>query len=233
MGDVLTVKCAYCKEEIELDLDKAQQLVKYSNNYYHKECFQKMCEEKLASKNNRIKKEKWLSALSHIDDYNHKARVSLEPRLLEDKVYRFILDNYNFIGSVPAYVFTKLKSIYNGTYRGLAKPIPPSDLLDMWKRQMKYLKNNRVFLIQKGKMDEDNPTHQVNYDLAVLVGKYDSYLRWKEKQKLNEVDKKNNEKFAKSFVETNNVTTQKTVVTAIQDDNMDDILSDIFGEGLD
>ena len=41
-------------------------------------------------------------------------------------------------------------------------------------------------------MDKDNPTHQVNYDLAVLVGKYDSYLRWKEKQKLNEVDKKNN-----------------------------------------
>lgn len=82
-------------------------------------------------------------------------------------------------------------------------------------------------------MDKDNPTHQVNYDLAVLVGKYDSYLRWKEKQKLNEVDKKNNEKFAKSFVETNNITTQKTVVTATQDDNMDDILSDIFGEGLD
>ena len=49
----------------------------------------------------------------------------------------------------------------------------------------------------------------------------------------NEVDKKNNEKFAKSFVETNNITTQKTVVTATQDDNMDDILSDIFGEGLD
>lgn len=41
------------------------------------------------------------------------------------------------------------------------------------------------------------------------MGKYDSYLRWKEKQKLNEVDKKNNEKFAKSFVETNNITTQK------------------------
>lgn len=69
--------------------------------------------------------------------------------------------------------------------------------------------------------------------IGSLVGKYDSYLRWKEKQKLNEVDKKNNEKFAKSFVETNNITTQKTVVTATQDDNMDDILSDIFGEGLD
>ena len=190
-----------------------------------------MCEAKLLSKN--TKHDKWLSALSKIDEYNQKARLLLEPRLLEDKVYRFILDNYNYIGSVPAYVFTKLKSIYKGTYRGLAKPIPPSDLLDMWKRQMKYLKKNRTFLIQKGTMDEDNPTHQVNYDLAVLVGKYDSYLRWKEKQKLNEVDKKNNEKFAKSFVETNNITTQKTVVTATQDDNMDDILSDIFGEGLD
>ena len=190
-----------------------------------------MCKAKLLSKN--TKHDKWLSALSKIDEYNQKARVLLEPRLLEDKVYRFILDNYNYIGSVPAYVFTKLKSIYKGTYRGLAKPIPPSDLLDMWKRQMKYLKKNRTFLIQKGTMDKDNPTHQVNYDLAVLVGKYDSYLRWKEKQKLNEVDKKNNEKFAKSFVETNNITTQKTVVTATQDDNMDDILSDIFGEGLD
>lgn len=231
MADVLTVKCAYCKEVIELDLDKVQEIVKYDNGYYHKECFRKMCEAKLLSKN--TKHDKWLSALSKIDEYNQKARVLLEPRLLEDKVYRFILDNYNYIGSVPAYVFTKLKSIYKGTYRGLAKPIPPSDLLDMWKRQMKYLKKNRTFLIQKGTMDKDNPTHQVNYDLAVLVGKYDSYLRWKEKQKLNEVDKKNNEKFAKSFVETNNITTQKTVVTATQDDNMDDILSDIFGEGLD
>ena len=233
MADVLTAKCAYCKEIVELDLNKVQQLVKYDNSYYHKECFQKMCEAKLSSSNRNIRKEKWLSALSKIDEYNQQARLALEPRLLEDKVSRFILDHYNYLGSVPAYVFTKLRSIYKGTYRGLAKPIPPSDLLDMWRRQMKYLKQNRVFLIQKGTMDEDNPTHQVNYDLAVLVGKYDSYLRWKEKQKLNEVDKKNNEKFAKSFVETNNITTQKTVVTATQDDNMDDILSDIFGEGLD
>lgn len=233
MTDVLTVKCAYCKEVIELDLNKAQQLVKYDNSYYHKKCFQEMCEKKLSSQNGKIKKEKWLKALYEIDEYNRKARLALEPRLLEDKVYRFILDNYNYIGSVPAYVFTKLKSIYSGTYRGLAKPIPPSDLLDMWKRQMKFLKEKRAFLIQKGTMDEDNPTGQVNYDLAVLVGKYDSYLRWKEKQKLNEVDKKNNENFVKSFVETNNITTQKNVVTATQDDNMDDILSDIFGEGLD
>ena len=137
MADVLTVKCAYCKEVIALDLDKVQEIVKYDNSYYHKECFRKMCEAKLLSKN--TKHDKWLSALSKIDEYNQKARLLLEPRLLEDKVYRFILDNYNYIGSVPAYVFTKLKSIYKGTYRGLAKPIPPSDLLDMWKRQMKYL----------------------------------------------------------------------------------------------
>ena len=47
MADVLTVKCAYCKEVIELDLDKVQEIVKYDNSYYHKECFRKMCEAKL------------------------------------------------------------------------------------------------------------------------------------------------------------------------------------------
>lgn len=231
MADVLTIKCAYCSHDKKLGLNNVQSFVKYDNRYYHKKCFEQMCNEKLLAQN--TKKEKWLAALNDIDKYHRIARTTLELRVLEDSIYRFILDNYNYIGSVPAYVFTKLKTIYNGTYRGLAKPIPPSDLLDMWKRQMRNLKQQRVRLIQKGTIHEDNPTGQVCYDLAVLVGKYDSYLRWKEKQKLNEIDKKNNENFAKSFSETRNITAKKPVITAMQDNEMDDILSDIFGEGLD
>lgn len=231
MTNVLTIKCTYCKNEEQLELNNVQSFVKYDNRYYHKKCFERMCNEKLSARN--TKKEKWLAALKDINQYHNLARSVLEPRVLEDSIYRFILDNYNYIGSVPAYVFTKLKSIYSGTYKGLAKPIPPTDLLDMWKRQITNLRKQRMCLVQKGKMSEENPTNHVCYDLAVLVGKYDSYLRWKEKQKLNEVDKKNNEIFAKSFSETHNITSKKQAVTAMQDNDMDNILSDIFGEGLD
>lgn len=65
MADVLTVKCAYCKEVIELDLDKVQEIVKYDNSYYHKECFRKMCKAKLLSK-----------ILNMINGYLHYLRLT-------------------------------------------------------------------------------------------------------------------------------------------------------------
>ena len=79
-----------------------------------------------------------------------------------------------------------MASVYKGTYKNLNRPVPPEDLLDMWQQKKKYLlrqaENNR----KKGK--DINGISLVYYDLAILLGKYDAYLKWKEQQKLAQAD---------------------------------------------
>ena len=74
-----------------------------------------------------------------------------------------------------------MDSIYKGTFKGLSKPVPPEDLLDMWQQKKNYL--SRV-AEQNRKKDKDiYGINRINYDLAILLSKYDSYLAWKEEQR--------------------------------------------------
>lgn len=101
------------------------------------------------------------------------------------ELYDFISDMYS-LTYLPKYFFSFMASVYKGTYKNLNRPVPPEDLLDMWKQKKKYLlrqaENNR----KKGK--DINGISLVYYDLAILLGKYDAYLKWKEQQKLAQAD---------------------------------------------
>ena len=67
--------------------------------------------------------------------------------------------------------------------------IPPSDLLDMWKRKIDML--NGIAEKNESKGIHMQPDQRLSYDLSILINKYDSYLRWKEKQRILEVEKEN------------------------------------------
>lgn len=87
---------------------------------------------------------------------------------------------------LPKSFFINLDKIYNGTYKNLSTPIPPEELLDMWKRKMDYLNKTADKNSRMGK--EINEVCRIYYDLSILLSKYDSYKDWKEKQKMaNEI----------------------------------------------
>ena len=98
-----------------------------------------------------------------------------------DDVCNLILSFYD-LTVITSRIFTKLDAIYSGTFKGLSTGIPPHDLYDMWVRKKSYLLKVRENNTTKGKVF--SPEQQVIYDLSILINKYDSYLKWKEQQKI-------------------------------------------------
>lgn len=99
-----------------------------------------------------------------------------------DKLYDFIYKEYN-VSTLPQYVFMQITSLYKGEYtKNTKEPLQISifDLYDMWQRKMDYLKQTYEYNKTHGK--DMYGANRVCYDLAILINKYDSYKRWKEKQ---------------------------------------------------
>jgi hypothetical protein len=96
------------------------------------------------------------------------------------------------VSFLPKQFFINLDKVYKGTYKNLSKPVPLEDLWDMWQKKMPYLlklydKNKR-----SGK-DMDSMC-RIYYDMSVVLAKYDSYLKWKEEQKLAQIEEKDKAK---------------------------------------
>ena len=105
------------------------------------------------------------------------------------------------------------------------------DILDMWKRKMDFLnKQNQKLIKRNGEIDGSN---LIMYDLAILINKYDSYCKWKEKQKLFETE--NQQKEENILIDTFGITNvvendiKNTEENSELDDNLLDLVDDIFG----
>lgn len=84
------------------------------------------------------------------------------------------------VSSIPVRFYQKLAAVYDGSYTGLAQPVPAEHLLDMWQQKKQYLDKVAAQNEQKGKrMDV---AQRLNYDLAILLVRYKDYLAWKQKQ---------------------------------------------------
>lgn len=67
------------------------------------------------------------------------------------------------------------------------KPVPVEDLWDMWRKKMSFLRKVHEFNTRKGKKIEGAAL--ITYDLAIILSKYDGYLKWKEEQALAKTGK--------------------------------------------
>lgn len=175
--------CTECGKNIIFSKDTINEVIKFDKLYYHYDCFISTCERKSKKSN---ASPKWGKALDSIDKIQQETKdyfINCNSDLQKDEVYRFILSNYD-IKTVPSYIFIKLDEIYSGKRKGLNCEIPPEDMLDMWKRKMDYLIKLRAKNIALGK--NMTAAQQINYDLSVLINKYDSYLKWKEQNKIIE-----------------------------------------------
>ena len=103
--------------------------------------------------------------------------------------------------------------------------IPPEHLLDMWKRKIDML--NGIADRNKTKGIVMSSDKRINYDLSILINKYDSYLKWLEKQKIiaseKEIEKIDNI-VGKSIGYTTSNKSEKN-----DSDDISALVDDIFG----
>lgn len=97
------------------------------------------------------------------------------------KLYEFLYKTY-YVVSLPIPFKNKIQKLIKGEVDGISKPIPPEDIVDMWKRKKNEL--DKIYTYNKSKGKVFDRTERISYDLAVLLGKYDSYLEWKERERI-------------------------------------------------
>lgn len=205
-------KCSKCKQSIELDKDN---VIYCKDKYYHFDCF---IELQLNKKRNKLSKEEWIIKAKQIQE---ETKSILKYIVDKEKLFKWIQYKYNIV-VLPKYFFIKMDSIFNGTYKGLSKGIPAEDILDMWQRKKKEL--DRLADNNKRKGKELDKIARVQYDLAIILSKYDSYLEWKEKQKVLELEKT-------TIAETYNKIDYKTIHKVVENQNKNnDDISDILDE---
>ena len=117
----------------------------------------------------------------------NKENPPQKKKSIRTELYVFIFDMYD-ITYLPRQFYLKLDLIFKGTYQKIKRKVPPEDLLDMWKQKKNYLLKQAEYNRKKG--NEIEGVGQVYYDLAVLLSKYDGYLKWKEQQKLAQTEQK-------------------------------------------
>ena len=105
-------------------------------------------------------------------------------------------------------------------------PIPACDLLEMWKKKKTFL--TKVYQKNLSENKTFSPENRIYYDLAILINKYNSFLKWKEEQSI--LENKPSE-----IIQTPNLT--QFVTTTPQNNEVDedkdikDLVEDIFGDG--
>lgn len=159
--------CSYCKKSLDSENEKVL-YIRNTKKWIHYDCFiqQKlnMKRPKSIEEITQTANECYRLTLEYINDRKHK-----------DELYKYLQTFYNIV-VLPTYFFVKMDSIYNGTYKGLARGIPAEHLLDMWKRKSNYLL--KVYAGNQAKGKNLDSMGRINYDLAILLNQYDNYLKW-------------------------------------------------------
>lgn len=119
-------------------------------------------------------------------DYMAKQTKSQE-RSIRLQLSDFIYKEYS-VSFLPKHFFINLDKVYKGTYKNLTKPVPVEDLLDMWQQKIDYL--NKVAEQNRHKGKKIEGMARINYDLAILLSKYDSYCEWKARKDAEKQDLK-------------------------------------------
>lgn len=238
--------CHECKQEIEL-IENSDNIVRYDGRFYHKDCFIQWCngtkhrsqkrqfalkniDEYVKNANSEIDillKQKYIDS-KHLDKLANRACEKIQQIFDETDLNAFLREEYgsSILGSKSTFWVNYLAPILKGT-KNSQIIIPASDLLYMWKKKLDYLHKQNERLKSKHPDQIFQPIHIASYDLAILVNKYDSYLRWKEKQKILESEKE--------IEKSQNIVSKSIGYTNVEKcnsnntDNISDLVDDIFG----
>ena len=217
-------KCGCCGENFYISKDNIDDAIYYDKKTYHSSCFISMCHKRSEMKRVDIS-QKWTWVLNHLDSIKNDSYSHMFYVIEKEGIFNFIKETYD-ISVIPTTVWQKLSNIYAGTFKGMSVGIQPSHLLDMWKRKIDML--NGIANKNDTKGIHMQPDQRLNYDLSILVNKYDSYLKWLEKQKIIEAEKdvEKSQNIVSQSIGYNN---QSKNVDVDDSDNISDLVDDIFG----
>jgi len=217
-------KCKVCDKPktktINLEVDK---FIFYQQSYYHYDCFIKFqTDKKCLTLDNAIKLANEMVIKTTKSDYVN----SLIDR---DRLTYWIYDNYN-LTVLPALFFQKTKQINDGTFSmRINAPISYYDLLQIFKKMKTYLDKVNNNNERKGK--KIDVIRRIDYDLAIVINNYDEYLKWKQKQKTEDIEKTEikNDLVLKNDININTITSlQRNNQKENEEINIADILDEVF-----
>lgn len=233
----LTRKCKVCEKDFNI---VENDYVHFRGGYTEVECFKKVKRAKgisddvietqleelliITKEEKRIRSEKDLELTRK--KINSKKREKNRTENL-NRLIKYFIEVYD-VTVFPTFFYKKLADINRGTYKGVNTGIPYIDILDMFKRKQKYLNSIASKNSRTGKQIVG--INRVNYDLAIIINKYDEYLNWKNKQKILESsindglsENKNIENINYSKFVTDNIRSENN-----EDVDIGDILEDIY-----
>jgi hypothetical protein len=227
MKDILR-KCSYCDDKgVKTIKIGESKFLYYNGKYYHYECF---IEYKNKHNEYNLTQEQLIKMADELV-LKTKTIKSVRESIDRDRLTYWLYDNYN-ISVLPNLFFQKLKKINDGTYSDkIIVPISCYELLQIFKKLKSYLDKINSNNERKGK---GIPLSQrVNYDLAIVLNNYDEYVKWKQKQKTEDIEKiKLQEEIkSKNCIQINNITTvQKNNIQQKNDNNEEINIADILDE---
>lgn len=162
-------KCKECKQYITLE-EEMDNIVYMSSAFCHVDC----AEKKMKSK--KIHKMTEEAIQNKIVELKSSSEEHIYRTIVKNHLYKYLMEHYSAI-MIPTYIYQKMEGIFAGTWKDMSCSIPPEHLLDMFQRKQDYL--DKIY--HKGSIDG---VGRINYDLAVLISKYQGYLDWLSKKEI-------------------------------------------------
>jgi hypothetical protein len=168
-------KCTICGGTVFIDKDNSNRAIQYKKKFYHLDCFDAMCDQKIASKRKDVSSA-WTEVKASIDELVAETTKEQRLQVAKDELGKWLLAHYD-ISFLSARLFMKLNDIYNGTFKGLAYPIGPIELSEEWQYYW-----NELCAIRRNKSIVGEGA--INYDLTVLLSRNAEYRKAKEKERV-------------------------------------------------
>jgi hypothetical protein len=213
MKFITTRICGQCHDKVILEQND---FIYFKEKYYHPNCFI----TQLLSKKRNPPTVEIATELANQLKYESANNPIIIDIIDKSHLYQYLQKTYSAV-YMPKFIYQKFSDIFNGTYKNImnGQGIPPCDLLDMWERKQNFLNKTRAWNESKGKVMET--LQLIQYDLAIIMSKYDSYLKWKMEQKL--IDEQNKKEREKTNINYNAI--NKSVDENIKNDNKKEDMS--------
>lgn len=240
MEDIIL--CKKCKKELKkedmisvkgigkvhIECRRKQLVDKYNKEHADKEIniliAQKKEKEKIEMEKQKEKELKMLKQKEKDTQKQNELKVIAQKKEDRKLFLNYIIEIYNI--TLPSYTIIKINNVNNGSLEGLKEPISCEDLLHMFKSKQKELVGIYQNNIKKGNKFKDN-VQRFHYDLAIIIGKYNSYKKWKENQKTKSITTNDINKIDDN-TKILNISTQPTQPT--QQNNNGNEIADILDE---
>lgn len=140
-------------------------------------------------------------------------------------LFDYLQEKYG-VTKLPKHFFIKMSNIFRGKLNGLLKPISPEHMYDMWIRKSSYLDKINSNNISKGKKLDNYA--RLNYDLAIIISKYEDYLSWLDRQKAQSSDNSNLKESVTITEVLYNQSNNNDIINNTDENNLADLIDELI-----